>query len=99
MLCCPCAILAVLLATTQPGAQRFTLRDVDGAVQRPFAAAETRAVALIFILPDCPIANSYAPEIQRLEKEFGTQGVRFFLVQVDPELTPAETRRHARQYG
>jgi hypothetical protein len=77
----------------------FTLRDVDGVEHRPFASPEVQAVTLLFVLADCPIANGYAPEINRLCQEYGPRGVRFYLVQVDPDLTPREAREHARQYG
>jgi hypothetical protein len=77
----------------------FSLRDVKGVEHHPFASSDIRAVTLIFVLADCPIANAYAPEINRLCKEYGSRGVRFFLVQVDPDLLGEEASRHAREYG
>lgn len=60
--------------------------------------AEIRAVAMIFVLPDCPIANSYAPEYSRLNAEFLPQGIPVVVVYVDPELTAVKMGEHARQY-
>jgi hypothetical protein len=37
-------------------------------------------VVLIFAATDCPISNRYVPEIARLNKEFSSQGVRFWWV-------------------
>jgi hypothetical protein len=54
---------------------------------------------LFFITTDCPIANSYAPEINALVAEYAGRPVRFYAVQVDPELTAEQARRHAREFG
>ncbi len=59
---------------------------------------EIRAVAMIFVLPDCPIANSYAAEYSRLSTEFSPRGIPVVVVYVDPDLTPAKMDEHARQY-
>jgi Redoxin len=83
-------------AAQEPG---FVVQDVNGVEHRPFTAPGTRALALVFVLTDCPIANSYAPEIRRLCDEFSVHGVAFFLVQVDPDLTAQEARQHAADYG
>jgi hypothetical protein len=77
----------------------FILRDLSGTEHRPFTSPGVRAVALVFVLPDCPVANGYAPEINRLCQEYTPRGVSFFLVQVDPDLGSREAGRHAREYG
>lgn len=59
---------------------------------------EIRAMAMIFVLPDCPIANSYAAEYSRLNAEFSSQGIPVVVVYVDPDVTPAKMNEHARQY-
>src|SRR5262245_42809891 len=64
----------------------FSLRDVAGVDHHPFADPAAKAVALAFALADCPIANGYAPEINRLCAAYGPRGVRFFLAQVDEGL-------------
>src|SRR5437868_7020553 len=79
--------------------QGFSLRDLNGKDHLPFAEAAVKAVVLLFVLADCPIANAYAPEINRLDQDYGSRGVRFLLVQVDPDLQAEEAARHAREYG
>ncbi|MDB5338091.1 MAG: hypothetical protein JWN70_3710 [Planctomycetaceae bacterium] len=59
---------------------------------------EIRAVAMIFILPDCPIANSYGAEYSRLNTEYSPRGIPVVVVYVDPDLTAAKMDEHARQY-
>jgi hypothetical protein len=76
----------------------FSLRDVVGVELHPFADPAVKAVALVFVLSDCPIANGYAPEINRLCAEYGPRGVRVFLVQVD-DLDSRAAAEHAREFG
>lgn len=77
---------------------RPDLVDITGEIHRPFGDPLIRAVVLVFVVPDCPIANSYAPELNRLSADYGPQGVRLFVVQVDPDLTVERAQEHARDY-
>jgi hypothetical protein len=79
-------------------AQDGRLVDLDGSIHRPFVARNVRAVVLVFIVTDCPIANSYAPELNRLYLEYAPRGARIFLIQADPQLSVEDARRHAREY-
>lgn len=56
-------------------------------------------LVLVFIDPQCPIANAYAPELQRLEAEYRPRGFTFALVHADPGRTAAEVRAHAAAYA
>lgn len=52
----------------------------------------------IFITTDCPIANRYAPEIQRLAAKFeGT--AKFVLVYPVPTDSPEMIREHAKKFA
>ncbi len=93
-----CASQAERAAVPEP-APAFSLRDLDGVEHHPFADPAVKALTLIFVLSDCPIANGYAPEINRLCRDYGPRGVRFFLVHTDPDLGREEAARHARDYG
>ncbi|QJW96371.1 redoxin family protein [Frigoriglobus tundricola] len=77
----------------------LTLRDINGTAQTPLAVTDAKAHVLIFLTTDCPIANSYAPEIGAMMKDFADQPVRFYAVHVDPDLTPAGAQKHAKEYG
>ena len=54
--------------------------DLRGNPIRELAGPGVRVVVLIFAATDCPISNRYVPEIARLNKEFSSQGVRFWWV-------------------
>ena len=90
--------LFVIFALTAQAAE-LSLKDVDGAVQRPLADVGQAATVLFFVLHDCPIANAYAPEISRIAEEFRGRGVRAFVIYREDDFTPAEARMHAREYA
>ena len=75
-----------------------TFVDVDGRTHRPADETDTKAIALVFILTDCPIANSYQPALNRLYDAFGSRGVALFLIHADPAVTAEQAREHARQF-
>ena len=72
--------------------------DLDGHSVDPFTVDAT-ASALIFVGTACPISNRYAPEIPRLAASYSAEGVRFWLVYVDPNLEAEEIRRHLSDFG
>ncbi len=71
------------------------LRDLIRELSLP---NDLQAVALIFVLPDCPIANSYAAEYSRLSTEFSSRGIPLVVVYVDPGLSTVRMHEHAREY-
>jgi hypothetical protein len=71
--------------------------DLSGAPRDPFASP-ARARVFLFLRADCPIGNRYAPELQRLAKEFSGQRVEFWLIYPDPAETASAIRDHVSQY-
>jgi hypothetical protein len=53
---------------------------------------------MLFIAPDCPISNAYAPEIGRLVEAYGPRGVSFLAVHADPRVSEETARRHANEF-
>ncbi len=72
--------------------------DINGRNLELFSAGFSPA-AIIFILPDCPICNSYIPEFNRLHEQFASRGVPIILVHADPATTSDQARDHAREYN
>jgi hypothetical protein len=68
------------------------------AAQSIFAATPAISVQF-FVTTDCPISNSYAPEIQRICAEYGPKGVSCELVYVDPTLSEADVQKHVKDFG
>ena len=92
----------VLVAGDTPAALR--MRTVSGGQIAPFAPAG-QANVLFFVATDCPVSNSYAPEIQRVCREYGPRGIGCVLVYEDVDIHPATTqldeqvRAHLADYG
>jgi hypothetical protein len=82
-------------ALTAPRDQVF---DLTGRSVDPLQAA-AKVTVLIFVNPECPISNRYAPEIQRLAKAFVEKGATFWLVYPDAGLSPETIRKHLKEFG
>lgn len=61
-------------------------------------APKSKATVLLFVSSTCPIANGYAPEINRLVETYGPQGVSFRIIHTEPELTLEEARTHLKEF-
>jgi len=73
--------------------------DLNGHSVEQIAPPGTKAVVLFFAASDCPIANRYIPEMERLDREFAPQGVRFWWVYPNPGDTAAAVRQHDVQFN
>lgn len=92
-------LLVALVAFFAASAYAETrLPGLDATSQDPFAAP-ARARVFLFVRSDCPITNRYAPELQRLSREFAQRGVAFWLIYPDPAATPQNIREHIAQYS
>ncbi|HYM23302.1 MAG TPA: redoxin domain-containing protein [Vicinamibacterales bacterium] len=88
---------ALLLVGAATSAQ---VLDLDGRTVDPFhMAAGAKAIVFLFTASDCPISNRYAPEVQRLYREFAPKGVRFWLVYPNPAETAHSIRDHEKSFG
>lgn len=90
------ALLSALLAVTP--AQALAVTDVDGARVTPLSPAAGDVHLLIFVTPDCPVANRYAPEIDRIAAAYRDRRVRTFLIYAEPGLTPARVKTHLTEF-
>lgn len=79
--------------TRSPPSWRLQL--LDGTEVDPFEDAKTRAIALVFISTDCPIANAYQPRLRELDQEYRSKGVSLFLVHSTLGITSAVAHAHA----
>lgn len=86
-------------AVPSKSAPVIQVKDLNGALVRPFDSKGRKATVLFFIAHDCPISNGYAPEISRTCREYGARNVALYVVYVEPSLSVAAARAHARAYG
>jgi hypothetical protein len=84
--------------STTHNSEQPVFTDIHGGEQRPFEEQDAKAIVLVFTMQDCPIANSYIPTLNRLVDTNWPRGVRLLMIHVDPQITIAEARKHAREY-
>ncbi len=73
----------------------FALRDLNGAP----VAFSSQWLVVVFISPECPVANAELPVLNALAREFGPRGVTLVGAYADPTLAPDVLRRHAAESG
>jgi len=105
--CLTCLALVWVLEAAEPGpasppgvsaAARMSVSDVKGALHRPLSDDGQKATVLFFVLHDCPISNSYAPEINRIVEAYGNRDVRCYIVYVESDLSARAARRHVKDF-
>ena len=79
--------------------EEFRFHDLDGKRYVLQTSAGKKALVLIFVTTDCPIANSYQPLLARLHHDFHGKGFEFVMVHEGLEQTPKKLREHATEYS
>src|SRR5437588_10947971 len=93
-----CALLSASLIAQ---GKSVAVRDLGGKTVRPLEATGERGqrgVLLIFLSHDCPIANTYAPEISRICAKYESKKVACYVVYVEADLTAEAARKHAAEF-
>jgi hypothetical protein len=95
-------LLALLpLGATVASTEKFSWwraldsRDVD---ETPVAMTEEWLV-LVFLDPECPVANGYLPVLNSLAQSCREKGIRFVGVYPDPVLTGEHIRKHRQEFS
>lgn len=89
---------AALLLAAAVYAAGPVVHDIDGKAFYPMQPAGAAEV-LFFITSDCPISNFYAPEIQRICRDYSGKSVSCALVYVDPTMAVGSVRQHLHDFG
>jgi hypothetical protein len=63
------------------------------------APDEAPVRVLLFLSPECPISNAFAPEIGRLAVDYAPLGVAFRQVYTDPGVSQDRLRAYAREFA
>jgi hypothetical protein len=94
--------LAAIAGGAASGGEPSTLKGatVRGLGGDPVAVAAPPggATVLLFYSTECPISNSYSPTIDELMGQFSGKPVKWLGVCMDPDLSNAEVRTHARDF-
>lgn len=79
------------------GAADLTFPDLGGRFHQPLHNTNKPATVLLFVMHECPAANSYWPEFNRIAAQF--TNAAFFVVHADPDITASGARAHAKDYS
>jgi len=92
------AILILAATGAFAGVPAFQLRDTTGAVHTPAEWRGQKAILLFFVTIDCPVGNSYVPELNRIREAFSGRGVQIYAVQADTTVADSEVARYAKDF-
>jgi peroxiredoxin len=92
-------LFAYVGAVAAAGVPQFELKDTAGTVHRPAEWRDKRAVVLFFVMTDCPLANGYVPEMNRIRADYAAKGVALYAVQTDNTISDADVRKYAKDFG
>jgi hypothetical protein len=87
--------LASFASTLGAGNTAF---DLAGNPVDPLKSGGGKIVVLVFVRTDCPVANRYAPTIQKLSEEHAAKAA-FWLVYPSKAESAEVIRKHEREYG
>lgn len=76
----------------------FSLRDFHGNQHTLAEYADKKAVVLVFLGTECPLARLYAPRLADLAREYAAQGVALFGVDANVHDTPTKLTAYANTY-
>jgi peroxiredoxin len=76
----------------------FRVRDTAGGVHTGAEWAGQKAVLLFFVTTDCPVANSYVPEMNRIREAYAPRGVAVYAVQAETTVADDVVARYAQEY-
>jgi len=92
------ALSLTLSLSCSPAAERYGI-DLSGRPIGELGGPGIRFIVLVFAATDCPISNRYVPEIARLNKEFSSQGVRFWWVFPNPSDNAHLVSQHNKDFA
>lgn len=98
LLCAPAlAGPAVPVAITLPS-QKTSPPDIASALPGELSKTGAKAGVFVFISRQCPVSNSYAPEIERIYKTYAPKGVQMRLIYEDAGAVMGDIKAHEAQY-
>jgi len=76
----------------------FVLQDAQGETHALADFRDKKAVVLVFLGTECPVANLYVPDLVALQEKYADQGVQFIAMNPNPGDTAEEIAKHAEEY-
>lgn len=76
----------------------FVLSDTEGHQVAMSDFNESSAIVVVFMGTECPIANSYLPDLIQLQERYKDQGVRVLGINSNPADSATEVAKHAVEF-
>jgi peroxiredoxin len=83
---------------TLPHLKASDLTDINGQKHVLAGPRSAKLVVLVFLGTECPVSNSYAPALKRLDETYAPRGVQVIGVHCDPDVTAQVAKDHAGEY-
>lgn len=91
-------LLLLCGAAALAGVPQLHLRDTKGAIHTNAEWNSAKAVLLFFVTTDCPVGNSYVPEMNRIRDAYAARGVVVWAVQTDTTMAEPAVAKYAAEY-
>jgi peroxiredoxin len=90
--------LTLVLVPPHAGARvgDFNLKDIDGRFHSLASYKEKKAIVIVFVGTECPLANLYLPTLAALHKTYAARGVQILAINANDQDSAAEVAAHAR---
>jgi peroxiredoxin len=79
--------------------ENFSLKDFRGEQHALADFKDKKAVVVVFLGAECPLAKLYGPRLQQLATDFGSQGVAFLGINANRQDSISELDVYARTHG
>jgi peroxiredoxin len=76
----------------------FTLKDTTGRSHSLAGYRNKKAIVVVFIGTECPIANLYLSTLAQMHKKYADKGVQFLAINANDQDTLEEVVEHAREH-
>lgn len=86
------AVIAAASATAEDAPAGIVHKD------EATAWGDRAATVLVFLFPDCPVANRYSPEITAIFDDYREKGVAFYRVYAGSHIDAEAVETHTREY-
>jgi thiol-disulfide isomerase/thioredoxin len=84
---------------TRASAAQSFLSQYEAVGTSGLSSSESKFCVCLFTRTDCPVSNSYAPEVQRMYEKYSPRGVNFYLVYPDSDESPQIIEKHLKEYS
>ena len=90
--------LGAIAASELEDVAKARLQNLSGQIESLQFPSNTKAVVFLFLSVECPISNSYAPEIRRIGAEFGPKDVLIKLIYPNVDETAEAVKKHVKEF-